>query len=74
MEKLCDSNCNECEIIMNSNSRMVTKILNRLYKKFGDGVLEIVNEECPNLSVCLTCRIDDFCHSEGCELGKLTEE
>jgi hypothetical protein len=27
-----------------------------------------VQELCPNLTVCHDCRMDDFCHDEGCEL------
>ena len=66
--KLCDNDCNNCPIIGHPNSRMITKILNELYDKFGDGVYEVVEEACPNLTVCYNCRIDDFCHVEGCEL------
>jgi hypothetical protein len=66
--KVCDSNCNECPIILHPNSRMVTKILNQLFDKFGDEAYEIVENNCPNLTVCYDCRIDDFCHVEGCKL------
>jgi len=47
---------------------MLTKILNELYDKFGDRVYDIVQDSCPNFTVCYDCRIDDFCHIEGCEL------
>lgn len=65
---LCDGNCNECPIIGHSNNRLLTKILNDLYNKFGYGVYEIVQNACPNLTVCYDCRIDDFCHNESCQI------
>lgn len=34
-ENLCDENCNNCQIIMNKNSRMISYILNSLFDKFG---------------------------------------
>jgi hypothetical protein len=49
---------------------MLTKILNELYNEFGDKVYYIVEKNCPNFTVCYDCRIDDFCHIEGCELVK----
>lgn len=66
--KLCDNNCNNCPIILHPNNRLVTKILNELYDKFGAEVYMAVETKCPNLTVCYDCRIDDFCHVEGCEL------
>lgn len=75
MEKnLCDKKCNECPIINHPNSRMVTLILNGLLEKFGDGAYRIVQENCPNLTCCFDCRIDDFCHIENCELSKESEK
>lgn len=65
---LCDENCNACPIIMHPNSKMLTHVLNSLADKFGDGVYEIVQKNCPNFTVCYNCRIDDFCHEEGCKL------
>ena len=70
MKRVCDSNCNNCPIVTHSNSRMLTKILNELFDKFDDGVYEIVENNCPNFTVCYDCRIDDFCHVEGCNLIK----
>ena len=72
MEKiieLCDAGCDECPIIHHPNSCMVTRILNVLYKKFGEEVYSVVQEHCPNLTCCYDCRIDDFCHMEGCLLA-----
>lgn len=66
--RLCNNDCNNCPILNHPNSRMVTKIMNALYERFGNGVYQIVQENCPNLTVCKDCRIDDFCHIEGCEL------
>jgi hypothetical protein len=68
MNKLCNENCNECPIIIHPNSRMITKILNELLDKFGEEVYSIVQNHCPNLTVCYDCRIDDFCHSPDCDL------
>jgi len=68
--ELCDKNCNECPIILHKNSRMVTKIMNQLYNELGNKVYEIVENNCPSLTVCSDCKIDDFCHNEGCELAE----
>ncbi len=67
--KLCDENCNECQLLNDPNSRMLTKVLNELLAEFGNGVYTIVQNRCPNLTVCKDCRIDDFCHVEGCEFA-----
>src|SRR5574340_362490 len=61
---LCDRKCNDCPLMREENSRMVTRILNELRNKFGDEVTEIVNSFCPNLTCCFDCHIDDFCHFE----------
>ena len=66
--KLCDRNCNECPILFHPNSRMLTAVLNELFKKFGDGVYEIVQNFDPNFTVCYDCRTDDFGHYKGCEI------
>jgi hypothetical protein len=44
MEKLCNKDCNHCPIILHENSRMLTKVLNELYVKFGDEVYTIVEK------------------------------
>ena len=66
--ELCDNNCNNCPIINHPNSRMLTKILNEAYDKFGNDFYRIVQNSCPNLTCCYDCRIDDFCHIEKCEI------
>lgn len=66
----CNRDCNNCPVIMHPNSRMLTKILNELYNKFGNGVYQIVQDNCPNFTVCYDCRIDDFTHIFGCVLTK----
>ena len=68
MMNFCDMNCNECPIIAHPNSRLLTRIFNELLEKFGDGVCTIVQDHCPNLTCCFDCRIDDFCHIEGCRI------
>ena len=57
--KLCDSNCNECESIQNLQ---VALLLNVLALRFGSEVCGITNRICPNLTCCPICHIDDFCH------------
>ena len=64
--QLCNGDCNHCPIVSHPNSRMLTRVLNELHNKFGDGVYEIVQRDCPNFTVCYDCRIDDFVHDEGC--------
>ena len=70
IKNLCDKECNECPMILEPNSRMLTYIFNKLYKKFGNEVYKIVQENCPNFTICYDCNIDDFCHVEGCKLNK----
>jgi len=72
MKRLCDEKCNECPIVGHSNNRQLTKILNEAYDKFGNEFYAIVQKQCPNLTVCYDCLIDDFCHTEGCEIVKET--
>ena len=72
-KRLCDENCNECPLIAHKNSRMITHVLNVLFKKFGEDVYELVQGHCPNLTVCYDCRVDDFVHLEGCELAEEEE-
>jgi len=69
-DRPCDEDCNHCPVIGHPNSRLLTQILNRLHNKFGEGVYKIVQDECPNMTVCFDCRIDDFCHAKGCKLAK----
>jgi len=63
----CDKKCNDCPLLRSKNTRMLTKIFNELHNKLGNEVYKIVQNNCPNLTVCVDCRIDDFCHVEGCE-------
>jgi hypothetical protein len=44
--------------------------MNEAFDKFGNDFYAIVQENCPNMTVCYDCRIDDFCHMEGCEIIK----
>jgi len=64
---LCDEKCNECTIILHKNSKVLTSVLNKLYALMPGEVYKIVQEVCPNLTVCHDCRIDDFCHFDGCK-------
>lgn len=78
MGRVCSENCNECEVYNQLNPdlrRMVQKIFNDMIGKFGeDAVYEIVEKNCPNLTCCPNCHIDDFCHYEGCEFYRGNEE
>ena len=66
--KYCDEDCNHCQLIINKNSKMITRIMNEAYAKFGDDFHTIVQNNCPNMTVCFDCRVDDFCHETGCEI------
>ena len=71
MTKLCDENCNECSLMLKPNARILTKIFNQAYNKFGTEFYKIVQTLCPNLTCCYDCHIDDFCHDDdSCELSK----
>lgn len=45
---LCNSDCNHCPIIGHPNNRLLTKLLNQLLARFGNGVYELVQNACPN--------------------------
>lgn len=66
--EICDGNCNNCPIILHPNKRMVDLILNQAYEKFGGDFYHIVQKNCPNMTCCFDCGIDDFSHIQGCEL------
>ena len=68
MDRLCDENCNKCPLVNHPNSRMITKILNEAFDKFGNDFYEIVEKNCTNLTCCYDCKIDDFCHIEDCKI------
>lgn len=73
--ELCNKECNNCPLIKHENSRMVTFILNSLIENIGMyRVYDIVQNACPNLTVCFDCKIDDFCHFEGCKLAEAAEK
>lgn len=67
----CNCDCNHCEAVHN---RQLTVILNALYEIYGDGVYEVVEHLCPNMTCCADCQVDDFTHLEGCELEKAAHE
>ena len=39
--------------------------------KYGEMLYANINAYDANLTVCPECRVDDFCHVEGCSLSKL---
>ena len=63
---LCDEQCNKCVVMEN---RQVALLMNVLLEVYGDGVNEIANSICPNMTCCPDCRIDDFFH-EGDDDGR----
>lgn len=67
-KRMCDEHCNECPIVGHPNSRLLTKVLNELVERFGSEAYAIVQRNCPNLTCCYDCHIDDFCHHEGCAI------
>jgi len=69
-KEFCDNNCSNCPIVNHPNSRILTKILNDIVDEFGEGIYEIVENQCPNLTCCYDCHIDDFCHLPNCEIVK----
>ena len=69
MNRLCDEKCNECPLMnWHQNNRWLTFILNKANDKFGDEFYKIVQDCCPNLTVCNECRVDDFVHVERCTI------
>lgn len=66
----CDGDCNHCGVIMHPNSRQLTAVLNALYNRFGNEVYVTVQHMCPNMTCCYDCRLDDFCHVEGCRQSR----
>ena len=67
-KRMCDRDCNNCNITEN---RQLSVLLNTLVEVFGENrVYPIVQDACPNMTVCADCRIDDFCHVEGCKIYK----
>ena len=67
--RFCDGHCNECPLMKeHPANRELAFILNKLVLIYGDEIIQEINEECPNLTCCPDCHIDDFCHVEGCEI------
>jgi len=71
MKRYCDENCNKCPIVGHKNSRQLTYVMNRLYDKFGSEAYQIIQEACPNMTVCYDCRIDDFVHVSDCTITEV---
>lgn len=75
VKRLCDENCNECSLMIhNPSNRMLTFILNEAVEKFGEEFNGFMNYYCPNLTVCVECRVDDFVHVEGCSISQFIEK
>jgi len=74
MKRLCTENCNKCSLLSNTASnRELTRILNLAYDKFGDEFYKLIEGNCPNLTCCVECRVDDFTHFEDCTIQASTE-
>lgn len=65
-KKLCDEDCNHCDLLRSKNAKMIAAILNSLHDEFGPRVTQVTNSFCPNLTCCPNCHIDDFCHVDDC--------
>lgn len=73
MKKFCNGNCNECSLLQvdeTHGDRQLTLLLNVLVNIYGDDIIKITNNVCPNLTCCSDCHTDDFCHYENCEIDK----
>lgn len=62
-EEICDEICNGCR--NNRSSRASYRIL-QLINERDESIIKEINKICPNMSCCPECRVDDFCHVEGC--------
>ena len=71
--ELCDGNCDECPVVNHPNSRMLTKILNDAKDEFGGRFYLLVENNCPNMTVCYDCRFDNFTHAESCKFAKSSD-
>jgi len=70
-KRLCDEDCSHCEAMEN---REVALLMNVLYLFYGDSVIQLANEVCPNMTCCPDCRIDDMTHmAEECEFYEEAE-
>jgi hypothetical protein len=75
MKSFCDNDCNNCRLISDKNSPILTAIFNELLHKLGVEVYEVVQKHCPNLTCCAECHVDDFLHFSGCTImEKLGEQ
>lgn len=70
--------CRGCEVCVKNVDMAfrcrVYEVLEKVYYDLGcEEVLKIINEHCPNLSVCPLCHVDDFVHSTSCPYMRLDE-
>ena len=73
MKKFCNGNCNECSLLQvdeTHGDRQFTLLLNVLVNIYGDDIIKISNNFCPNLTWCSDFHTADFCHYENCEIDK----
>ncbi len=68
MKKNCLTDCNSCAVIHSQNWITGYLVLARLARKHAN-VLREVNEQCPNMTCCPECHVDDFSHTKGCAVG-----
>lgn len=80
IKDFCDNNCNECSLLFAEDEKSFNALkqmhvlLDALELAFGEGVTQIANMICPNLTCCPNCHIDDFSHFENCEIEKASEK
>lgn len=80
MKDFCNNNCNECSLLFGATEKEYNEhkqmylLLDALEIAFGEGVTQIANMICPNLTCCPDCHIDDFSHIRDCEIDKAANE
>ena len=67
-------NCNDCAIENLALRATCYDILYAHYLLFGNQSYALTQKGCPNMTCCPECRIDDFCHIEGCKRAERVEK
>lgn len=66
------SRCNDCPVAKHrcGASQQLARLLNRMYAAFGSDAYLIIEGTCPSMTVCPECRIDNFGHSNMCQIER----
>lgn len=65
---LCNEDCNHCKALYNPQLHLLLNTLLEIYEDEEGTFAGIVGSICPNFTCCSDCRIDDFCHDDGCDI------